>query len=210
MAVGTAQLVLLNITTIENLTRKTKVWQLAVLIPRPEVIGSSPSDTPKVGFLQVTYGLPGQTSREKSQEIQSSRPLGTPENHNSTEEPSPPSRTFAVLRTQPGENPWDLGKLENFKSVMGDRLWDWFLPLRHSPSRKHDHGDSAFLLGAVVDRMRKEAGHRDDHHITGVTGIQRAMHGRLKAGGTGDTPTVLGIRAKGDDIDGKKRQSPES
>jgi palmitoyltransferase len=138
------QLVLRNTTTVENLTRKTKVWQLAVLTPRPDSAGPLPSNTSKLAFLQVTYPQPNHHSEAAA----NGRPTMA----------SPPPRTFAILKTRPGENPWDLGMYQNFKSVMGDRWWDWFLPIRYSPSCNHDRADSAFPLGTVVDRMRREAG----------------------------------------------------
>ena len=157
MAGSTLQLVLLNTTTVENLTRKVKVWQLAVLAPRPDSMGSPPSNTSKPAFLQVTYPPSRQTQNEDSQAVQSSNHPDATKNNRSAET-SPPPRTFAILKTRPGENPWDLGMYKNFKSVMGDRWWDWFLPIRYSPSCNHSHGDSAFPLGPVVDRMRREAG----------------------------------------------------
>ena len=67
-----------------------------------------------------------------------------------------PTRTFAILHSKPGENPYDLGRLCNFKSVMGDRWIDWLLPLRSSPCCDHS-GESAFALGPVVQRMKEEA-----------------------------------------------------
>lgn len=63
-----------------------------------------------------------------------------------------------ILRSRPGENPWDRGPMENFKSVFGDRWYDWILPLKYSPCCNHDGSESQFALGPVVERMRKEAG----------------------------------------------------
>ena len=67
-------------------------------------------------------------------------------------------KTFAILHTKPGENPFDLGPYQNFKTVMGDHWYDWLLPIRHSPCCNHDRKDSQFPMSPVVQRMRAEAG----------------------------------------------------
>ena len=67
-------------------------------------------------------------------------------------------KTFAILHTKPGENPFDLGPYQNFKTVMGDHWYDWLLPIRHSPCCNHDRKDSQFPMGPVIQRMRVEAG----------------------------------------------------
>lgn len=41
---------------------------------------------------------------------------------------------------------------------MGDGPLEWLLPLKDSPCSRHEEGESAFRLGPVVRRMRKEAG----------------------------------------------------
>ncbi|RDL41585.1 uncharacterized protein BP5553_01564 [Venustampulla echinocandica] len=65
------------------------------------------------------------------------------------------TRTFAVLKTEPGVNPWDLGSpLLNLKVVMGNRMIDWFLPTR-SPCANHEDPESQFQLGPAIDKLRK-------------------------------------------------------
>ena len=130
MSLIALQFVFLNSTTVENLSRKVKVWSLAVYIPRPKDL---PAQKP---FRTVTYPL------TTSPDVVSTRPL----------------RTFAILHTKPGENPFDLGYYRNFKSVMGNTVFDWFFPLRYSPCADHTSGKSDFALGRVVQRMREEAG----------------------------------------------------
>ncbi|KAL9086274.1 MAG: hypothetical protein Q9165_007189 [Trypethelium subeluteriae] len=68
------------------------------------------------------------------------------------------SKTFAIIQTSPGDNPWDLGLYENLKNVMGDRWWDWLLPLKYSPLCDHKSGTSEFPFGPVVDSLKKENG----------------------------------------------------
>ncbi len=139
MSASSLQFVFLNTTTIENLSRKTKVWQLAVHMPNPPPGGSGPPP-----FRTITYGqpLPGAPDAQDPA---------------STGQPWEP-RTFAILHSKPGENPWDLGWRRNFTSVMGDRWYDWLLPLKHSPCTTHDRIDYEFETGPVVERMKREAG----------------------------------------------------
>lgn len=138
MSASSLQFVLLNTTTIENLSRKTKVWQLAVHMP------NLPSGTGPPPFRTITYGqpLPGAPDAKDPA---------------STGQPSDP-RTFAILHSKPGDNPWDLGYYRNFKSVMGDHWFDWLSPIKHSPCTRHDRLDCEFETGPVVERMKREAG----------------------------------------------------
>ena len=153
------QLALINCTTVENLTRKTQVWHLAVRVPEsyqpplgePDGQGHTSRCLPT-----VTYPLP--------QWIPTAAPspagTGTPTSPNgpALQPTTSAPRTFVVLRSKPGINPWDLGPLENMKQVFGFRWWDWLLPLKYSPCCNHESQESAYALGPAVERMRKEAG----------------------------------------------------
>ena len=137
MSASSLQFVFLNTTTIENLSRRTKVWQVAVYIPNP-----LPQATP-LGFRTVTYSTSAQPT----------------ENQNPPSQVPPgPTRTFAILHSKPGENIWDHGPWRNFKAIMGERWYDWILPLRYSPSARHDRLDYEFEMGPVLERMKLEAG----------------------------------------------------
>ncbi|KAL8780763.1 MAG: hypothetical protein Q9213_006310 [Squamulea squamosa] len=131
MSGSSLQFVFQNTTTIENLSRKTKVWQLAIHIPNAS---SQPDKIPP--YRTITYGQDPNTTR-----------------------------TFAILHSKPGENPWDLGYFRNFKSVMGERWYDWILPIRRSPYTNHDRQDCEFEIGPVVERMKREAGISSTNHI---------------------------------------------
>lgn len=135
MTGSSVQFAIVNSTTIENLSRKTIVWTLAVYMPR------APQISP--GFRTISFS--------RAQDISS-----FPANPN--QDPSDAIKTFAILHTKPGENPFDLGPFNNFKSVMGDYWYDWFLPFRYSPCCDHGRQDGQFAMGPVVDEMRKEAG----------------------------------------------------
>ncbi|KAI9875997.1 MAG: palmitoyltransferase pfa5 [Pleopsidium flavum] len=185
MAGGSIQLALINSTTVENLTRKTKVWQLAVRLP--ESYQHPPMAAPGEGSYTtslriVTYPLPPQPSTATHPPLA----IGT---HVSSDRSAPvlinptPPRTFAILKSKPGDNPWDLGPLENFKQVMGKHWWDWLLPLKYSPCTNHESRESAFALGAVVERMCKEAGIPSNHRWEGET-----HKGQRRKSRTGSAP----------------------
>ncbi|KAL8642344.1 MAG: hypothetical protein Q9228_000966 [Teloschistes exilis] len=140
MSGSSLQFVFQNSTTIENLSRRTKVWQLAIYMPNP------PLDGRPLPFRTVTYG--GQYPL----------PLDPPNPTPSTPQPGGPMRTFAILHSRPGENIWDLGYFRNFKAVMGEHWYDWIFPIKHSPCGKHDRSDCEFETGPVVERLKREAG----------------------------------------------------
>jgi palmitoyltransferase len=62
---------------------------------------------------------------------------------------------YAILKPRSGANPWDLGPYRNWKNIMGDHWWDWFLPLRYSPCTKHDSLESDFLLGHDFEELER-------------------------------------------------------
>ena len=124
MTGSSLQFAFLNTTTIENLSRQSMVYQLAIYMLQP------PQEQPV--FPTITFSTAQNTSS--------------------------PTKTFAILHSKPGQNPWDLGLSGNFKSVMGENWHEWFLPIRYSPCCNHERYDSQFALGPVLDEMRQEAG----------------------------------------------------
>ncbi|EAS31280.3 palmitoyltransferase pfa5 [Coccidioides immitis RS] len=143
MLVSSLHLAFINSSTIESLTRHTKVWTLAVLIPRPK------------DFYELQ-------SRRKSPipvVIYPSSPIPSSSSSTRTATSNAPPREFAILSTKPGENPFDLGSpLANLKEVMGHSLIDWLLPLRYSPCSGYGSQESAYAFGPVVQRLKKENG----------------------------------------------------
>ncbi|POS86719.1 hypothetical protein EPUL_002462 [Erysiphe pulchra] len=68
-------------------------------------------------------------------------------------------RTFVILKTNEGENPWDLGsRLLNWKTVMGNNILDWFLPIHRSPCCNHDNPESQFDFGFAIDNHLSRLG----------------------------------------------------
>lgn len=135
-----------NITNIENLSRRTKVHQLAIRIPLNQTPGSEDSTTPN-DYETITFPL-ANPNFDGNQ--------FTYENQNGANGASrrAPEHKFAIVKTGVGENPWDMGSYyKNWKSVMGDRgVFDWLLPLRLSPCCQYN---GEYPVGPVVDRLRE-------------------------------------------------------
>ncbi|KGO68850.1 hypothetical protein PITC_077910 [Penicillium italicum] len=146
MTLSSVQMAIFNITTIENLNRRSAVWTLAIRVPehlleRLWVVESPWAPT----FRMVSYPLQAPSSPTESQPT---NPFPGEERH-----------VFAILHTLPGENPFDLGSpLKNFQQVMGYNVFDWMLPIKKSPCADHSSMESHFALGPVVTRLRLEAG----------------------------------------------------
>ncbi|KAK2600951.1 hypothetical protein N8I77_010443 [Diaporthe amygdali] len=140
---------LINVTNIENLSRTTKVHQLAIRIPLDQSPNSENSSVPN-DYETITFPLanPNFDGNQYVYENQNGAngANGAPRRA--------PEHKFAIVKTERGENPWDTGSYyENWKSVMGDRgLFDWLLPLRLSPCC---HYNGEYPVGPVVDRLRE-------------------------------------------------------
>ncbi|OBT53506.1 hypothetical protein VE04_08126 [Pseudogymnoascus sp. 24MN13] len=157
MTCSSLQFVFANLTTIENLSKKSRAWLLAVLIP--------PTFTfPQQGnYPHITYPLPLPES-EKSSPTAPSSPASPP--HSGTisepetllERDARATRTFAILQVAVGRNPWDLGAVGNWKSVMGNNFLDWVLPIKQSPCRNHESHESQFETGRWVEELLVEVG----------------------------------------------------
>lgn len=147
----------INMTNVDMLGAKSKVYQLAVRLPHG-------SDYP-ANHYTITYPLP---KPEQSSNVQSNvvATNGQAQHDGTVERPMEmysardalASRTFAVLRTEQGENPWDVGFWHNWKEVMGTNPLDWFLPLRRSPCTKHDIPESFYRMGPKIDEIRARSG----------------------------------------------------
>jgi len=154
MMLNSLQLALKNMTTVESLGN---VYFLAIHIPNPEQHGATANfdgiTEPRPYFHTITYPIPPPTSSTSSRKAHSSGPLD-PEAINS----SNTLRTFAIVSTKPGDNPWNIGWLNNLKSIMGKRYIDWILPIRNSPCCSHDDPESDYPLGLDVERLKREYG----------------------------------------------------
>lgn len=202
MAGSSIQLAIINSTTVENLSRRSKIWFLAVLIPRNEdgKLPPPPPPPPQSArsgiagprpmprFQTITYPRPPDEEQflihqARSQQGRTSNPASTdPSSTTDTQPPttpptlpSPQPRTFAILPTQPGENPFDVGPWENMRQVMGYSLSEWLLPMRQSPCADHSSRVSAFKMNTkLVRRLQQEAG---------LVNVRRERASRSRSGG---------------------------
>lgn len=133
------QMAMFNTTTIESLNKRTHVWTLAVRVPEHLLDRLWVSDSPWAPtFKMVTYpSKPG--------------PQAQPDD--------PATRNvFAILHTKPGDNPFDLGYVDNLLQVLGYTITEWLLPVKHSPCTDHSNREGDFAWGPVVSRLKQEAG----------------------------------------------------
>lgn len=148
MFVTSIHLALINSSTIENISRKTKVWTLAIRIRNQELdISTSSGSFPTPATFQ-TITFPSQLAANTAPTRNESGVI-CPED----------SQVFAILQTKPGENPFDLGTaFKNLQQVMGYTAIDWLLPLKVSPCVDHKGTESTYPMGPVVERLKREAG----------------------------------------------------
>ena len=131
MTLSSMQFIVLNTTTIENLTRHTKVWQFAVRVHRPKDLLPNPP------FNTVTF---------------------TAANEPTTTDAHAGSKVYAILHTKRGENPYDLGYFGNWKSVMGEHWWQWLLPIQYSPCAQNKGVYGQYEMGDAARKMVAAAG----------------------------------------------------
>lgn len=141
--------VLINITNIDML-KKTQTHRLAVRLPA----GAMPTER----YQTVTYPLPRSAWRQNGEQTNDTAPESTSSNSILSPRDEQAKRTFAILQTEPGENPWDLGYWRNWKSVMGNNILEWLLPIRHSPCCNHDSMVSDYDFGKVVNDLKRRYG----------------------------------------------------
>lgn len=123
-----------NLTNVEMIRQKTVVYLLAIRVPQNTPPG------PNYGI--ITYPLPklGEPSNGAADLASSRDRLAT--------------RTFAIVATEPGENPWDLGRSGNWTSVMGTNILDWLFPVRYSPCVYGETNESLYRMGPLYDTLR--------------------------------------------------------
>lgn len=144
MTLSSVQMALFNVTTIENLNRRSVVWTLAVRVPEHLTNRLWTTDSPWAPtFRMVSYPPATPSAPDRPQ----------------TDPSAGEKHVFAILHTLPGENPFDLGSpFKNLQQVMGYSIADWFLPIKQSPCADHSSMESDFPLGPVVTRLKQEAG----------------------------------------------------
>jgi palmitoyltransferase len=149
MSFSTAQLLWRNVSTIDSLSMKTKVFQLAIHDPNPPIptLPATPDSNPY-------------------------KPSGTrvwlPPNPGPGEE----QRCFVIVRTQQGENPWRLdSRYANFKEGLGGGFLSWF-KFWGVPKPGTSGGEQGFYRWnpEIIARLKKEAGIPVEHTNEKVQG----------------------------------------
>lgn len=125
-----------NLTNVDMLRQRSAVYQFAIRVPQ----GTPPG--PNYGI--ITYPLP------KPDEHANGAALGEPV----WSRDRLATRTFAVVTTDMGENPWDLGMAGNWVSIMGTNVLDWMLPIRHSPCVYEESNESFYRMGPLYETLR--------------------------------------------------------
>ena len=167
MTGSSLQLILVNSTTIENLSRKSIVWDLAVRVPEV-MLGTISLPTVSFSPSQV---IPSETANAES-------------------DPNT-VRKYVILHSRPGESPWDLGAFRNFQSVMGLHWYQWLFPLSYSPCCDHAQPESQFEMGPVLHQMKKDAGLIMRRESISEKSQQRRRHRRKRRRRRNPTPDAV-------------------
>jgi palmitoyltransferase len=138
MTLSSIRYILINLTTVDYVKSKNVVHQLAIRVPR----GTPPGQKYNV----ITYPLPMSSSTSDA--------LGQTATREFSARDQLATRTFAIVKTEKGENPWDLGYYRNWRSVMGDNFIDWLLPFNESPCAKYENNESFYEMGPLYQRLR--------------------------------------------------------
>jgi len=132
-----------NLTNVDYLKTKNMVYQLAIRVPRGTPAG--------LDYAVINYPLPKLDTATPSPHSSGQPPPNEP----ASSRDLLATRTFAVVRTEKGENPWDLGFYRNWKSVMGNNPIDWVLPIHLPPSESYENNVSFYEMGPLVEQLRK-------------------------------------------------------
>ncbi|GJN72187.1 DHHC zinc finger protein [Purpureocillium lilacinum] len=142
MALTSLRFIFTNITNIDIL-RKRQQFYLAVRVPRHSL---KPNNFPTIVYpLQPWPPEPPP-------------PANALPDHSLAARDDQAKRVFAILRTEPSQNPWDLGYWRNWKSVMGNSPIEWLLPIKHSPCCNHESMASDYPFGPLLDDLREKHG----------------------------------------------------
>jgi palmitoyltransferase len=156
MLMSSGQFAFINSTTIEHLDRKTKVWNLAVYVNQHVLQEIHDKALP---LQLISYPRPPEENLQNLAQHTAGSANQAPDGQTVSRSPTLTGhRTFAILETSPGANPFDLGFLGNFTDIMGPTIWDWLLPTRPSPCLNHDDPISLYKLGTVVDELKASTG----------------------------------------------------
>ena len=145
MTATSVRYICVNLTNVEYLKSKTLVYQLALRVPRHTPDGSN--------YRTITYPIPKpQSFSSATQSPRSSDNMGSSEPVSARDLLA--QRTFAIVRTEKGENPFNLGTWRNWRSVMGTNILDWFLPFNKSPCETYENNVSFYEMSPLIQEVR--------------------------------------------------------
>jgi palmitoyltransferase len=153
--------ILLNLTNVEDIRQKSTVHQLAIRVPLDTEADPQ--------YYIISYPLPEPALNPKNGSSSSREAALAPRDALAT-------RKFAVVKTQLGENPWDVGPFSNWVSVMGSNILHWLLPIRYSPCMNAEDNASFYEMGPLYEELRMRyslpslspGGHRADTEMSQV------------------------------------------
>lgn len=163
MSGSSLRLIFGNLTNIDAL-QGSQVLQFAVRIPLDATAAN--------GLSTITYPLPRYPSQEhlpptpqtnaSSDAAMATNAANAPIATGPTTTPEPVSdrdriarHRFAIVRTEAGDNPWDLGAWKNWQAIMGSSLLDCLLPIRPPPCSNHDDMRSLYPTGPVFAELMR-------------------------------------------------------
>ncbi|GBC09253.1 hypothetical protein RclHR1_08710005 [Rhizophagus clarus] len=69
---------------------------------------------------------------------------------------------YGVATTQPGENLWNLGWKKNWKDVMGNKWWLWFIPFGNPPGDGIIYSFNPDLRSRLMEDARRQSQAQED------------------------------------------------
>jgi len=162
MTISNAQHLYANLTTVDAIDAAKRTVYLAIRIQDtdrpPAAVDQADSESPKYrksGERKNPFAPRQHGNFDKGGPIpwegKITYPLYNRGNPASAQRPV----TFAVVKTPPGMNPWNLGLIGNVRSIMGPNVLDWFLPLRIIRARG---AGSIYPMGGDLDALKRRAG----------------------------------------------------
>jgi palmitoyltransferase len=149
MTAASLRYVFTNLTNVDALKRKTVVYQLAVRVPHGTPVG------PHCGVVTYPLQKDDPNFRGQFRSESGSGPSSGPSSEPVSARDLLATRTFAIVGTEIGENPWDLGLYGNWVSIMGTNILDWFLPFRQSPCAVYENNESFYKMGPLYSKIRQ-------------------------------------------------------
>ncbi|CAG8801518.1 8617_t:CDS:2, partial [Racocetra persica] len=94
-------------------------------------------------------------------------------------DPENPSN-YGISTTRPGENLWNLGWKQNWKMVMGENWWLWFVPFGSPPGNGLSYPFNNASYNRLIDEARTHSIPQGD---SGVNAILQQAQSQLGRGG---------------------------